>query len=309
MPYSATIWPAMIYPGGTNPTQTVFPTPTYDDDIVADTPSLFLPLDESSGAVAADLSGNGRDGAYGGATVQYSQASLVLDGSTAIGLLNAGNVSRAGALGAGTVAWSVEWWSKLVSFGTGGPGSILAYTGPLTGFIFIPDPAGGATYGSLADSKFLAGGTIALGTTYHWVATFDGAGTLRLYRDGALLAGPVAQIGVTGAWDILGLNNQAGDAESVFQKVAIYNYELTAAQVLAHYTSGTTTPSTPVATQPPLQYPQPTPQSIDWAPAAATPNQTTYVPWQETADAIRAEFDIQPPASTVNVNAVADTEE
>lgn len=46
---------------------------------------------------------------------------------------------------------------------------------------------------------------------------------------------------------------------------------------------------------PPMIYQQPTPQRVNWTPAAPQPVVTTYIPWNETADQTREEFGITPP--------------
>lgn len=51
------------------PEQAATPPATYADEVLADEPLLYWPMDDAGGLVVADASGNGRDGA----PVKHSQ--------------------------------------------------------------------------------------------------------------------------------------------------------------------------------------------------------------------------------------------
>jgi Concanavalin A-like lectin/glucanases superfamily/Alpha-L-arabinofuranosidase B, catalytic len=94
------------------------PSP-YRSVVLADGPYAYWPLNESSGTVAADISGNGRDGTYQvGAQLG---AGVMLPGTDGayVRLTGASNswvdVSAANQFCAGS-AWSIECWAQIASY-------------------------------------------------------------------------------------------------------------------------------------------------------------------------------------------------
>jgi hypothetical protein len=83
---------------------------------------------------------------------------------------------------------------------------------------------------------------IVVGTTYHFVATYDGT-MLSLYKDGALAVPRVtdtASLPVTGTTTVIGAASQMNQffAFGILDEVAIYPRALTPEQVAIHYDIG-----------------------------------------------------------------------
>jgi hypothetical protein len=163
-----------------------------------------------------------------------------------------------------TTAYSVEFWAK--------PGQNSALACPAASVEFIPTPTqrnGWLIYQgdhTLATgngfvfrqynvtglaSQTAAAADIAIDTTkwYHVVATFDGT-SLRLYVNGTLAAGPIAIAGGaaranTNSAVSLAFGGRSDGSQGYFSynglldEAAMYNTALSAAQVLAHYQTGT----------------------------------------------------------------------
>lgn len=70
------MWVSYAHKGET-PVYPVPPT-TYDEEVLADAPYLYLKMDETSGTTAADASGNGRD--FTATNVTWDQGSLLANG-------------------------------------------------------------------------------------------------------------------------------------------------------------------------------------------------------------------------------------
>lgn len=64
------------------------PEPDYDAIVLARSPAGYWRLDETSGTVFDDLSGNGRDLNYTGSLLTYGNPTLNLDGGTSLGRTN-----------------------------------------------------------------------------------------------------------------------------------------------------------------------------------------------------------------------------
>lgn len=89
----------------------------------------------------------------------------------------------------------------------------------------------------------VSGGTSAAGVLHHVAATYDGA-SLRLYVDGALVAGPTAQtLSLTGPHAAIGATWSGSAWINFFPgsiaEAAVYSTTLSAARITAHFTAGT----------------------------------------------------------------------
>lgn len=210
----------------------------YNQLVLAGTPKLFWPLDESGGAVAADLSGNGFNGVYT-APIVYSEPGLVLDGSTSIDIQLAGLVRYSGALGFGTGSFSMVLWAKLISAGT--PPEMVAYglnLAAVDGGLIQLGSDGALNAGIAQGNIGTYNGEIVLDTRYMLVLTFDGA-NCRVYKNATLLD-TFASAPPGAAWDLAQLSSQAGDGEGRYQKFALYDTVLSGAEILALYNQGIT---------------------------------------------------------------------
>lgn len=239
------------------------PNRSYPETVLADKPMAYWRLDEASGTTAYDRVG-GNNGRYFFVALGLAGYNP-LDPDTAGGfgsLASAnsyvGNIPIDFAT-AGNAAFSVEAWVNglaqngdkgIVSKGTGGGGEQFDLdTGsdggsPTHAFrFFVRDAAGNPHH---------ANGTIAPnGRWHHLVGVCDEAhGFLNLYVDGVTNASSAVSGGILGSTNTVAIGaRQSGtgaihDLQFVgtIDEVAIYNYALSPAQALAHYTIGTNAP-------------------------------------------------------------------
>lgn len=212
----------------------------YRREVLADKPVAYYRLGETSGTVATDASGNGRDGTYVGGYTQGS-AGAVDDSDAAVSFNGStGAVSVADNAALRPAEISVECWYN----------RDVGLVGP-NGEIIVKK----STDGNLNDGYgvFLRSGLIQFyvnnygsattfaapaGRAWHQVVgTFDAQLTKRLYLDGALVASGGLGVGIAHSMNVLtiadgvGLGFYAGIAD----EVAIYPTVLSAARIAAHY--------------------------------------------------------------------------
>lgn len=247
-------------------TLTVLPDPAgYASVVIGDKPIAYYRLDESSGSVAHDFLG-GHDGQYFDVVLGLPGFS-VSDTDTAVGFggsgSHVGNIDGAGInFTGGSVGFSLEAWVKgdanqlQGAGGSGGPGIICKGTGINGGsgdeqFDLYIDTAGNfgfyvreASDNAVEEVDATVGPD---GAWHHLVAVYDGSEQITaIYVDGVqnntgaapasgprLSSHPVSiggrQSGVDPTYDLA--------FNGVIDEVAIYNYPLSAAQVLTHFTS------------------------------------------------------------------------
>ena len=227
---------------------------SYDAEVLADSPSGYWKLNETSGTNAADSSGNGRDGTYTGS---YTLASAV--GSRSAVDLTGGyvNVPDNAAFSAGAGAsglFTVEAW---VRFDTLAAQMDIITKGAASNYEFdfrlgdsVSDAIAGVTYtpaGGALMATTQTAGQVAATTDYHLVMTLDYAAKLLIiYRNGTELVRDSASASPsefssdgTAALQI-GRRADAGGTvlDGKIGCVAYYPTALSAARVLAHYTAG-----------------------------------------------------------------------
>lgn len=232
------------------------PSLPYKDVILAHPALLsFYGMDESSGDLI-DAQG-GVDLALAGGSITRGVPSLVAGGDGAAQLGGGCFGISSGALPAaymldGTKPFTLELWEKFVSlpssgvFSTNGPLHILRGNGSNLGAkiganlatTFTQRRCWSANRGDGFTNLDAADNTIALNTLYHMVATYDGT-DLRLYRNNALLAGPVASGSVPAvAGDAAVQIGVDFNATAIIDDVAIYSVALDAATIQEHYELG-----------------------------------------------------------------------
>jgi serine protease AprX len=213
-------------------------TRRYRDEVVAaDAPLGFWRLSESGGQSAADASGHGLNGAYGG-TLTYGVGGVTGDSNTGVDLDGTGVVEVSGlAPAAFSDGFSLEAWVDtagqpkergIISRRLAGEGGILLWI----------DEAG--NYGLVAGadrSTQLRTEVAPSGFWEHVAATWDGS-TLRLYRNGALI-GSEPFVGAPGEPAVnLTVGAYPGSAAPLnadLDEVAVYDRALSAADVRGHY--------------------------------------------------------------------------
>ena len=223
----------------------------YVSSVTADNPLFFWLLDEASGPNAVDYTGNGRTGTYTG--VSYgSPGALPNNPGTSIGLGGGtGRIVEGGASRGAPNTFTVELWFKttdsgrLIAFGNTRDSSSSQFDR----MVYI-DSTGHLVYGAWT---FPAGSSIQSPKSYtdnawHHLAVGVTTGifgsTARMYVDGSKVdEGPVTtpssytgwwRVGY-GAMPIFGYPSASLDAQ--IDAVAVYDKELSAARIQAHYNS------------------------------------------------------------------------
>jgi Bacterial Ig-like domain (group 3)/IPT/TIG domain len=227
------------------------PTPTrYEQAVLADHPTLYLPLTESSGPTAFDHSGNGLDGTYD-LGVSHEDTGPLLDEENFAVYGSGEVVSQSGdKLPSGAAARTLELWVH----DTGTESLSLARYG---------DTEGGHGFAVTIHEQVLSveasGHTVSVstvdgfghwccdGTGWHMVdVTYDGE-RVEIYQDGQLLGGGVLGNAET-AEPGQGLRLDAsygvccgGAAPYGLAEAAIYPAALTPEQIGTHWSAGAST--------------------------------------------------------------------
>ena len=217
----------------------------YDQAVLADSPAAYWRLGESSGTSAADASGSGNAGTYQNAPtlgapglISGTNTSVLFDGADDRVLApDSTSLSPTGAV-------SVEAWARAASLApsSGGYRTIVLKSGS---YWLRVDNAGGVQrarfyirdagtyYGVTA-----AGVTIATGTTYHLVGTYDGT-TLRIYVNGVEMGSAAHTGAVDDTTAALLISNPPGSTwDGRLDEVAVYGQALSATRVQAHFDAG-----------------------------------------------------------------------
>lgn len=216
--------------------------PTYRSLILADSPSLYWPLDATYGAT--DQSGNGRNGTgAGGVSIGGYSGSPISDESTATDFDNTDDriTSTYAAFVNGSVrtfegwAWRDGSTDTDTLFGATGQSPYLDLSSGSQNVVFDP---------SIND----AGGTVTWTSAWpgnaqwvHWALVFsESADTVSLYINGALVSTQAA----TQAYNAgVGVFQVAARAAANFfdgkmAHVAVYERALTASEIQSHYQRG-----------------------------------------------------------------------
>jgi hypothetical protein len=213
---------------------------TYPQEVLADSPIGFWLLDETSGTVATDASGNANHGTYLGSPALATRTVGPLtcanfDGSNdhvdlpviAVGV----SPYTLEAVGiADTLKYDVwllgedysnNFVTAAIGMQTGGTGT----AGQIVGGGYY----GGGSWATVIDGTWIAG------ATHHVVYTYDGT-TGRLYVDG-VAAGTVTTAGGSSSnhWGIGVDTFRGGFWDGAIAGVALYNTALSAGRVAAHY--------------------------------------------------------------------------
>ncbi|WP_321945838.1 LamG-like jellyroll fold domain-containing protein [Paraburkholderia sp. J10-1] len=226
----------------------------YAGVVLADGPYAYWRLDETSGTVAADSSGNHRDGLYV-APVQLAETKLLpASPSTAyVALSGSGSgyidVSAASQFCAGN-DWSFECWIDVFSFAqsAGNMGCTimagLSAPGGTTGWAFggSASPSGSLMYYTKSYSNLGISTKLPVGRTYLAAVRTGANRTLAVYLNGQLAGSqtygqalaPVIEPGLY----IGEASTIAAMLDGVIGEFAVYNCALTDDQILRHYSAG-----------------------------------------------------------------------
>jgi hypothetical protein len=226
----------------------------YVSEVLADNPTAYYRLGESSGTTAADSSGNANHGTYDTTTalpnglIEFGQTgALPFDPDTAVrfrGDLGTSFVDTPVVINP-TAPWTIELWIKPENVGES-KGIVSQNDGTGTGRALIYQSFDGS--GSYFSSRFggsdigWGGGYITAFDTYlHLALVHDGSGGLQWYTNGiAAATGLVTPEAANGTLVIASIKNPAGQAGSGFlrgtlDEVAIYESALSAADIYRHF--------------------------------------------------------------------------
>jgi hypothetical protein len=235
---------------------------SYSSTILGDGPIAYFRMDEASGTVAHDLTGNGHNATLvGGITLGAagalsgsgdSDTAMLFNGST--GYLNINSTAI------NTTGWggmTLESWVYLTSLPTYYTRLIANdYPGASNKgveFIIAPASDGSGGYFDIGLGTSFTGtsyGTHALSinTWYHLVGVFSG-NTLTVYVNGVNSGSSTASGSYSAPATTFNVGRDPNSTSDYLpgriDEVAIYNYPLSSGQVTAHYIAATTPPLPP----------------------------------------------------------------
>jgi hypothetical protein len=234
--------------GLTDTFSTGTPATTYQATVLGDAPIGYWRMNEQTGTMTFDYSGNAHNGTINGGvtlyqtglTTQSDAHSMLFNGSS--GYINLPTTFEP----TGANPWSVEAWIRTSTLPTSSNGSIAGFGTQANGQMaqlklhFIS--TGNVTLMLSTYNGDIQSNAIAINTTYHVVGTYDGTST-RLYVNGSLVAGPTAfSLNVALAFAGIGATTTSTPTEyynGQIAEVAFYNYALSATQISNHYYVGT----------------------------------------------------------------------
>lgn len=224
------------------PTLALASSATYKSTILADSPLRYYRLDEATGTTATDLGSSAQNGTYtGGFTLNQPGA---LSGDTDAAVKFNGSTGSVSASGTGlptSGAFSLECWALLTATPTGTAVPLAIGSPGVNGAEFyLAFPASTAIWAGDGTTNS-QGPALTSNAWHHLVASYDGA-NIRVYADGALVAGPTAaSIAPTYGGLFIGqLGNSTDWFAGSVDEVAVYGVALSSTQVSTHYAAGRT---------------------------------------------------------------------
>jgi alpha-tubulin suppressor-like RCC1 family protein len=278
-----------------NTTTPVASLDAYASTILADTPQAYWRLNETSGTIAFDSSGNGYNGVYDPSVTLGAPGALISDPSNTGVILGTTTQNHISAKSVATLntsqGISLEAWVNttpstgnslnIVSSNSAAKSAIGSYvltiasSGTNSGLVsWRTGLTGSAKIVSVASAK----GAAPPGQWAYVVGTYDGS-TMVLYLNGVAIGSLSGVSGTIG--DALSEVDLGGPALlGGLDEVAEYGYALSASQVLAHYNAAITPPtatSTPTGTIVPTNTPTATPTNTNTPTVTNTPVVTNTV--------------------------------
>lgn len=219
---------------------------SYEDEVLADEPVLYLPLQEDDGTTAVDLSGNDLHGTY--VDVDLAQpgpfrgaASVGIDGSTDEITVASDSVMAVDF----TEGRTIELWVRYAA-GTGEFARIIARAGDSNNGLNVAFASNGNAANGRIGTRWRAGGTTRQaqaasgtsprGTWLHYVSTVVGT-TVAIYINGVAVTASASGGSVAGdtTWRI---GQSGGGSDRIVGNVAhvaYYHHAISPERVLAHY--------------------------------------------------------------------------
>ena len=220
---------------------------SYDSIILADSPTVYWPLNETTGTTITDATGNGNGGTYVGSPTLNQTG--IGDGSGAVLFASASSQYAKGTtvLQSTTNNWSVECWVKLNASSSGNTDGMFVHNGN-------NGPGGGAGWG-----VGLHGGTgleyylahvdaVAMSYTFadflwHHVVLVRNAGTAAAWVDNVQTGNTTTEApgapgnfaGLTVAAEAQLATGYARFVDATIAKAAIYPVALSTTQISNHF--------------------------------------------------------------------------
>lgn len=217
----------------------------YDSIVLADSPKMYLPLSDPLGTTAIDLSGNSNNGLYtkdptGGVNLPtLAQPSLLPhDLSTAVKFDGTGACVQIPNFSSFGSTFSLEGWFKFA-----GPGSLGAtadanlWGGNGGGRRVLWGTSGTALLAQMGGGNYFSNVSLATGTPYYVVYTVDGTTEILYVNTAQQGSNANSGAGLGAGWYVGAEGDGNYALNGTGQKIAVYNYKLTSAQILKHYTA------------------------------------------------------------------------
>lgn len=226
----------------------------YVSSVMGDSPLAFWRLNETSGTVAADLSGNGYNGVYtGGFTLNQAapgaRSGVLLNGTS--GYIDIPSFPSLPASAISLEAW-ISPIDTVTTLGYGGAGAISATvfethessTSVTPGFIMSIDNNGTnkrVWWWPEGNKDSFSNNAVPLNAFSHVVLTLTSAGVLNIYVNSVNVLSATGKQYPTGGYTMFKLGAKSwigGFFKGTMLDLAVYNYALSASQVTSHYNSG-----------------------------------------------------------------------
>jgi hypothetical protein len=206
--------------------------------VLADGPLGYWRLGETSGTVAADSSGFGRNGTYthttlgvAGALAHDSNAAARFNGVDAT--VQVGNDTAVRLNG----SFTIEFWARQLSFSQPAPGILSKGSGGDKNSYSVNEKANGELY-LKRNNKVVSSGPGALTSTFKYFAlTYDGS-FARWYVNGVLSTTSAIVLPNSNGAPVLQIGKGQDYGNNDLDEVALYPSALSAARIAAHYAAG-----------------------------------------------------------------------
>lgn len=218
-------------------------TPTYDSEVLADSPLVYLRLEETSGTVAADSSGNGRSGTYVNNPSRGVTGLLASDPSSRAVQLDGTDDYVNIAYGSWmdlTDAITVEFVCKMTTPASGTRVLANRHNGGLDHFRIYLSSTGQVMvlFRTSSADVFSTGYVMTEGVTYHCALTYNRVSIILYINGVAVWSTPkTAAMGlVTSAFTRFGAySGGTYNYPGVMDEIAVYSTALSASRIAAHH--------------------------------------------------------------------------
>jgi len=228
----------------------------YASEVLADSPTAYWRLDETSGSTAADSSGNGNTGTYTGSPSLGATGALAFETPNLATDFDGSNdyVDLSFNLNPANTSLTIELWANAETISTTAGPVLIQQDGSNGRALLQVDKDSGEYATFLGGSQILSGVTAQTGQWTHIVLVFErtsgSSGSVQWYFDGQPQGSPVNinAESETGGW-LIGRHKSTGNQfwDGRIDEVAIYESALSSARVQAHYNEASNTTPQPTA--------------------------------------------------------------